>query len=585
MDWNKLSDYKTIMAQKRRIKELFADRELSITVKIAILAGSTVGILKEFLEIFLYQYDIKAVFWEGDYNRVYEDAVFRNKELDAFAPDIVYIHVNNYNLKFNECISNDVSAEYEKWLQIWESLHVKYGCYLIQNNFEYYPYRIIGNASRYMDNGLLYCVDQLNLKISEYAKNHNWFLLNDINYLSSLTGLENWFNERFWTLYKYPFDMSVQPKVAANLASLIKAVLGKNKKTIITDLDNTLWKGIIGEVGVEKIEMGNDTPLGEEFNRFQNYLAVLRQYGILLNICSKNDYEVAIQGLADDRSVLKADHFVNVKINWEDKYKNIDRILKDINLGSEATVFVDDSLLECDSVKSFLPEVTCIQMESVQNSIQAIEDGHYFEIVCINEEDRNRELYYKQNQQREKDQALFSDFDEYLESLNMKCVITGINDNNQERIVQLANKTNQFNLTNWRLTQQDVLAIQKNEEYITLNGKLADKYGDNGIVSSIIAKQNGESVQILLWIMSCRVFKRGLEYCMWNELYKECRSRGIKVIYGSYIPSAKNQRIKEFYGELGFVKVKEDAKEELWMLEMAEDKPVSATKIQVEREV
>jgi len=583
MNWNILTDYETMMKNKQELKSKYAGREDFIPVKIAILAGSTVGILKEFLEIFLYQYGIKAEFLEGDYNRVYEEAVFPNLELEQFKPDFVYIHVNNYNLKFDLKTDSGVDGKFNRFEEVWKSLREKYNCYVIQNNFEYYPYRIIGNASRYLENELVYSVDEINRKISDYARNNSWLLLNDLNYLSAMTGLEHWYNDRFWMLYKYPFDLTVQPKVASNLAALIKSVLGKNKKTVITDLDNTLWKGIIGEDGVDKIQIGNETAHGEQFLKIQNYLWNLRQYGIILNISSKNDYETGLAGLNKEESILKPEHFIAKKINWEDKWQNIKELLSEINLGSEAAVFLDDSIVECDSVKSFLPEISVIQAKDSQYLISQLEESHFFEILHYAEEDKQRQTYYQQNQKRQDEQKKFADYHMYLKSLQMKCKMSHLNEGNMDRVVQLSNKTNQFNLTNWRLTQQDVSNIYNDDSYITILGKLIDKYGDNGIVSIIIAKQENDCAHILLWVMSCRVFKRGLEFAMWNELRKECVNRGIHSIYGYYHMSQKNSKVKDFYEMLEFSKIKSDSEgNDEWKLEDIEKRKDSTTFINIE---
>ena len=345
-----------------------------------------------------------------------------------------------------------------------------------------------------------------------------------------------------------------------------------------------MWKGIIGEIGCEKIEISNETANGEQFRKIQSYLSNLRRYGVILNICSKNDYDVGISGLNKEESILKPESFIVKKINWEDKYQNVRQILSELNLGEEAAVFIDDNAVECDSVQNLLDGVSTVQVKNAQYMISQMEENHFFEIIHLSGEDQNREGYYKQNQLREKEQKKFTDYKEYLSSLNMICQISGIDDHNIERIVQLANKTNQFNLTNWRLTMQDAEKVQRDKDFIVLSGKLADKYGDNGIVSVVIAKRKEDSAQILLWIMSCRVFKRGLEYVMWNELWKECNRQGVKTIYGVYQESKKNQNVKDFYGQLGFQKIEKNNNEEIvWRITNIQNLKEIQTMIQVEK--
>ena len=585
MEWNKLYDYSYMMKNKSSIREKYEKSDKLLPIRIAILAGSTVGALKEFIEIFLYQYDIQAVFWEGNYNRIYEEALFDNDELENFKPDIVYIHMSNMNLLKSIQEDNMIESEYLKLYEVWESLWNKYKCHVIQNNFEYCPYRIIGNASRYVETGLTYRIEQLNQTISEYARKHQWFLVNDLNWISSYVGLEKWYNDRFWALYKYPFDLSVQPRVAANIASIVKAILGKNKKTIITDLDNTLWKGIVGEIGAEHIEMSCETANGEQYQKIQMYLNSLRQCGIILNVCSKNDYEVGLSGLEHCESILKPEDFIVKKINWDEKYQNVKQIMEEINLGFDSAVFMDDNIVECESVQAFLPEVECLQVKSATDFIRQMEENGFFEIVQLNKADQERERYYRQNMKRNENIQKYADYNEYLKTLDMKCIISYINDDNKERIFQLANKTNQFNLTNWRLVQQDIDMLLNDDAYVVLSGKLEDKYGSDGIVSCIVIKQDSRSAEIKLWIMSCRVFKRELEYAMWNELCRECKKRGIDTLIGVYKPSEKNVKTKDFYLQLGFVQMENGVSGETkWIYENIQNAKEIKTEILMERE-
>ncbi len=550
-----LSDYKTLMSRFSAIKKTYSKNTDLIEVKIAILAGSTVGILKDFLETFLLLYNIRSVFWEGSYNRVFEESVFENEELDRFHPDFVYIHMSNRNLDFHSQRSFNgpeaVDEYFDKLKTIWDSLKKKYNCSIIQNTFEYYPYRVIGNSARYNGNGLLFCVDRLNSKIAEYSGCHEHILLNDLNYLSSYYGLSGWYNDNFWYLYKYPFDMKVMPAIAANIAALIKAVSGKNKKSLILDLDNTLWKGEIGEIGTDRIEMTSETAGGEQFQLFQKYLLMLQKHGILLNICSKNDHEEAIKGLRTPGTTLLESDFTIKKINWEEKYKNIIEILSELNLGNDSSVFIDDNAIELDSASEFVKGLETIEADNVSSVIARLENEHFFEMVRSNREDLERAKYYEDNRQRTIEQSRFTDYGEYLRSLNMSCIISPITESNMDRALQLINKTNQFNLNASRLARPEIYDIMTDNDTITLTGRLIDKFGDNGIVTILIAKLIDDTAYIDTWVMSCRVFKRDLEYAIWAVLLKETKKRGMKKIVGMYKSTEKNQKYASFYTSLG----------------------------------
>lgn len=567
-DWNDLLDYKTLIEKGPEIRSACLKENNPYKIKIAVLAGSTVGVIKEFIETFLSLNNIQCEFWEGEYNRIYEDSMFDNTELTEFHPDFIYLHMTNKNLPF-DCeadLNAEESAEkeFERLCTIWGSLYLKHGCKIIQNTFEYYPYRIIGNASRYAKDGLVAVIDSLNSKVTAFAREHSYMLLNDLNYISANEGLKKWYNSNLWFLYKYPFDMSVMPSVAMNIAAIIKSASGKNRKMVITDLDNTLWKGEIGELGPGGIEVGQDTPNGEQFQHIQIYLRNLKRHGVLLNICSKNDYETGLSGLETFGSVLKPDDFTEKRINWEDKYYNIQDILKCLNLASDSAVFIDDNKMELESVKAVFPDMFVVRMKNADSFIQNMENYHFFECTENSEEDQKRSEYYKTNQMRDKAELTYANHEEFLKSLRMKCIVSSINKDNINRVVQLANKTNQFNMTTKRMSLADMEAIINDPSYVTITGRLQDRYGDNGLVSVIIAKITGDSAEIILWIMSCRVFRRNMEYAMWSELLKELKAKGIKRIFGYYIETAKNGKVKNFYGQLGFNQVSESNLTHKW---------------------
>lgn len=548
--------------------------------KIAILGGSTTNEVKLNLELFLLKEGIKPIFYESEYNKYYEDALF-SQELLEFKPDIVYVYSTIKNIKNFPSITFEKKQnkeffiyESKKLEMIWENLFSKLGCVIIQNNFELPQTRITGNSSFYLDGGNVNFINKLNLFISEATRKYNNLYINDINYLSSLIGLEKWYDNELWFNYKYAVSFEGITYIAHSVASIIKSIYGKNKKAIALDLDNTLWGGVIGDDGVNGIKIGSETAIGEAYEDFQKYIKNLRDIGIILTIDSKNDLENAFEGLSHPSMILHKNDFFTIKSNWNLKSNNILESAREINIGEDSFVFIDDNPVERELVRSQLQNVAVPEIgDKIELFKNFIDRNNYFEIISLSKEDLERAKYYQDNQNREKEQQNYSNYSDYLKSLNMIAEIDEAKEIYLERIHQLINKTNQFNLTTKRYTKSEVEEIYKDPNQILLYGKLKDKFGDNGLISIIIGKQVGDVLEIPLWIMSCRVLKRDMEIVMLNELVDLAKKRGIKKLRGTYIPSKKNSMVKDHYKNLGFRFEKEENDIFIWVLETADYQP------------
>lgn len=560
-----------ILNNKKSLKKSLLNLDNFIQKNIAILSGSTIGEIKNILEIFLLNYGIKANFFEGQYNRFYEEGAFFNKELKEFCPDIIYIHTTNKNIsEFPQINDTDdeinlkLDNEFKKFKDIWDNLKAIYNCTIIQNNFELLQYRLMGNMDIYNKNGFLNFINELNQKFYNYARNASNFFINDINYLSAYYGLEKWFENSYWYLYKYALSLEAIPLLCYNIASIIKSLLGKNKKSLILDLDNTLWGGIIADDGLENIKLGLDSPEGMIFYDFQKYIKGLSRLGISLNVCSKNEEDAAYLGFNHRFSILNKNDFISFKANWNEKYKNILEISNEINIGTDSMVFIDDNPVERDIVKNNISDISIIELTKPENYLNILDKSNFFELTILSNDDKSRNEFYKANIQRNLNSANFEDYNSYLKSLNMKCEIETVNEKNILRVTQLINKTNQFNFTTKRYTESEIRLILNSEYYFTLSIRLKDKFGDNGIVSVVIASIHSEYVKIDLWVMSCRVFKRNLEFAVFDEIIKKCVDLNVNKIRGIYIPSKKNIIIKDFYNSLGFKKIEQIDNTEFW---------------------
>lgn len=559
-------DVEYILSKRKRLRrELIEGTAIFLEKRIAVLGGSTTHDIVEILELFLLHSGIKPTFYQSEYAQFWQDAMFPNPALKSFAPDIIFIHTSNRNITAYPTLLDDEMAvnvlldtEFNRFSVMWDELHDTYGCPIIQNNFEYPFYRLLGNRDAWDFRGKVNYVTCLNAKFYEYAQKHDSFFINDINWLAADYGLEKWADPFYWHMYKYALNLSAIPYLAHSVASIISSVFGKNKKVLALDLDNTLWGGIVGDDGAENLKIGQETSEGQVYSEFQAYLKAHKQLGILLSVNSKNDYSNALAGLNLSDCVLKPEDFVVIKANWEPKSQNLMDIADELALLPESFVFVDDNPAEREIIRSQVSGVATPEMDRPERFIYTLDRSHFFEATNISEDDLKRVEMYTANVGRAKLQSSFVYYNEYLLSLSMEAEIKPFDSFHASRIAQLTNKSNQFNLTTKRYTQGEIEATAVDPERITLYGKLTDKFGDNGVVSVVIGRNIENTLHMELWLMSCRVLKREFEQAMLDEVVRLAVARGLDEIRGYYYPTAKNSMVKDFYGCMGFEKLSED---------------------------
>jgi FkbH-like protein len=549
-----------ILRKRHLIKKELLKQTNLVPTRIAILGGSTTTQIRDMLELFLLAKGIEPVFYESGYNRYSEDVLFGNPELWNFRPDIVFIHTTWHNVsQFPQLLESEtevephVRREMARFVSLWEKIHTELGAVIIQNNFDLPRLRPLGNLEASQSFGRVNFLLRLNAEFAKYARSHAHLLINDILYLCAQVGLEGWLGNGYW----YNFHMALSPTATAalanNVAAMVKAIYGKSKKCLVLDLDNTLWGGIIGDDGVQNLVLGRDHPVGEAFLDFQRYVKDLQRRGVILAACSKNDAENAEGGFSHPDSILKLEDFSAFKANWNPKPENIREIAAELNIGLDSMVFVDDNPAERALVAQELPEVAVPDVGSdVSSFAEILEHEAYFEVHKLVQDDLGRSAYYNSNAERKASQSSFCNYGEFLASLEMMAEIGPFLPAYLERITQLINKTNQFNLTTRRYTSAEVEAITRDPAFITLYGRLTDKFGDNGLVSVLIGRVFDNAVELDLWLMSCRVLNREMELAMFDALIEQCQARGIRKIVGVYIPTKKNRMVAGHYSSLGF---------------------------------
>ena len=362
-----------------------------------------------------------------------------------------------------------------------------------------------------------------------------------------------------WKFY-FISQMGLNPRLAKDFKvwffKKMDGISLKRKKCLVLDLDNTLWGGVLGEEGVDGIQIGGDYP-GKAFLYFQEALMELGKSGVILTVCSKNnEQDVLDVWERNPFIILKKEHFATYRINWSDKATNMKEMAEELNIGLDSMVFVDDSPTERELIRRMLPEVTVPEFPEQPYELPVFFQkmvNDLFKVYSITDEDRKKTQQYQANASRAREQRSYGDFTEFLKSLDIQMTIEEANDFNIPRIAQMTQKTNQFNLTTHRYTDADVrLRLKEGWKIWCLS--VADKFGDHGITGCIMV--NGSEIDTLL--LSCRILGKGIEYAFVKRVLKMLVGQGVRKLYASYIPTAKNAQVAEFYDKCGFSLVSEE---------------------------
>ena len=484
-------DVSKILRKKKIIKRHFLENERLVNIKIAVLGATTTFEVIEQLELFLLKSGFKPTFYTCDYGQHYNVVMFNDEALFNFKPEIVYLHISPESIdelnKSNKSSKEKADIELNKMQKVWEKLNINFNCSVIQDNLEMPVVRSFGNFSLNLNTGSYQTIALLNQMITEEANKLSYLNIIDRFYLSSKMGLDSWKDYSLWLSSKYSLSYKAITHLSYSISKIINSLRGKSKKCLVLDLDNTLWGGNIGDVGKEGIVLGRDTIIGQAYLDFHLYIKELKDRGIILAVCSKNEFDTAKSGFDHPDSVLKFEDFASFKANWDPKSKNIHEIANEINIGLDSLVFIDDNPVERDIVrKEFGSLVSVPEIGDDVVYYRAILDGaDLFTTTSLSSEDMKRNEYYKSNQKREQFLSTFKNHNEYLKSLKMKAEIAPYKNIYLSRISQLINKTNQFNLTTKRMSLQEVEKTIAEKNKISLYARLSDKFGDNGLVSLI----------------------------------------------------------------------------------------------------
>lgn len=396
-------------------------------------------------------------------------------------------------------------------------------------------------------------IDAVNRGIAESIEGSG-DLLFDVAGLAETVGLADWHDPTLWNMAKLPFASAYLPLYADHLCRLIAALRGKSRRCLILDLDNTVWGGVIGDDGLEGIVIAQGDPTGEAHLTVQQTALALRERGVVLAVSSKNNDEVArLPFQKHPEMLLREDHIAVFQANWNDKATNIKAIAEELSLGLDAMVFLDDNPAERGLVRRILPQVAVPELpaDPALYARTLLASG-YFEAIAFSGEDRKRADMYQDNSRRVALQKQAGDVEAYLASLKMLMTIQPFDETGRARIAQLINKSNQYNLTTRRYTEAEVRDAERDSDCFTLQVRLADSFGDNGMISVVICRRQDRDWYVDTWLMSCRVLGRRVENAILQELLSQARAGGIDRILGAYIPTERNKLVEDHYSKLGF---------------------------------
>lgn len=554
-----------LLAKARKFAKIESEyankyREDLTPKKIAVLASYTSHHLIGVLRLFFYKHGISPEYYVGEYDSIAMDILDPNSQLYEFHPDILLLLTHNKDI----CKYPGLFAKADE-VEQWTDEHVKYyeslwtaiskinGCQVFQTNFILPMYRALGNLSANSIASPQYCIQNLNLKLTACKPKFVTFI--DMEYLASYEGKKNWFDDTGYYLSKQGFSFQVYPAVCDYVSKVIVNSIKQLKKVLVVDLDNTLWGGVIGDDGLEGINLSSTNGVGEAYIAFQHYIKELKSRGVLLAVCSKNNDETAKLPFTDHpEMVLSLSDISCFVANWDDKATNIRRICSTLNIGTDSAVFFDDSSFERNVVKKILPEVEVIDVpQDPALYIRVLDESRCFEWTQLTEEDTLRtESFIADNKRREVEQNS-GDYETYLQNLEMVAEVGPVSPIDVSRFTQLINKSNQFNLRTQRYTEAVIADMcAKPDEYSLIDVSLSDKFGKYGIISCIILRKTGNVAFIDTWVMSCRVLKRGVEDIVFNAIAEAAEKWGCAKIMGEYIPTKKNAMVKGLLASFGF---------------------------------
>ena len=560
----------------RTLKELKKNLKKNLTglpsIKVTLLGDNATQLLGIALKGVGVERGFNIELFEANYNQVERQFLDPTSELYSFDADYVVVSQSTHKL-----LSTFNKKDFEIQSQVADERleFVKLICNSIKSKLIYFNYpeiddNVFGSYANKVESSFTYQVRKINYELMNLSKQNPNFFICDISSLQNKFGRDIMFDSSLYITSEMVFSIDSIPYIASRTIDIIGADQGKFKKCLILDLDNTIWGGIIGDDGLENIQLGHGLGIGKAFSEFQEWIKKIKNRGIILAICSKNTEKIAKEPFEKHPDmILKLNDISVFKTNWNNKADNIRQIQSTLNIGFDSMVFLDDNPFERNMVRQNVPGVIVPELpEDPGEYLEYLYSLNLFETLSYSTADVDRTKQYQVEAQRVKMQKSFTNEDEFLKNLNMVSEVKPFDKFNTPRVSQLSHRSNQFNLRTIRYSEADIENISNDNNYKNFSFTLSDKYGDHGLICIVILeKKNKEDLFINTWLMSCRVLNRGMENFTLNTIIMYVKENGFKKIIGEYIETPKNKVVESHYQKLGFSPIDSDG-QKLYELEV-----------------
>lgn len=543
-------------------------RRSIVTCRLFVLRSFTIEPMLPLLRASAFLNGLDVQTQVGDFNAYAQEILDPNSALYAFDPHAVTLAIQTRDLlpdlwtHFADCAPADIDAQIEQavqnlrnWIGIFRS---RSQAHLILHTLELPADPAMGVYDAQAAQGQAAAIQRVNRELQQIAREQKGVYLLDYDALIARYGRDRWHDARKWLTMRMPIAADALIHLADETARFLLPLMGRTAKALVVDLDNTLWGGVIGEDGLHGIKLSAEYP-GAAFQQLQRAILDLYQRGIILAICSKNNHADAMEVFEQHGDMLlKAGHFAALRINWQDKAQNLREIAQELNIGLDALAFLDDNPVERQRVQSELPEVMVIDLpQEPMRYARALRDCPLFERLTLSAEDRERGRYYAEQRQRDELQQSAGSLEDFYRSLQMVATFAPVSPATLARVAQLTQKTNQFNLTTRRYSEQQISDLAASDDWDVLGLRVRDRFGDNGLVGVAILHHQGETAEIDTLLLSCRVIGRTIETALLAHLAERARAKGATTLQGWFLPTKKNTPAREFYATHGFTAVEE----------------------------
>lgn len=545
--------------------------------RIALVSSTMIDFLAPILRAQCFGVGIDAEVYVGPFNQYEQEIRDPDSGLTRFRPDVIAIGTDwrSLGLRDEQDSPGELIRENTVRLEaLWRQSKERLDATVIQFNYEVPPFDALGQLSAALPGGRGRLLRAINLALWEAAGRTQGVAILDVDQIAARFGKDRWNDPVLWHIARQYPAAEALPALGHQLTALLRAILGLTSKCLVLDLDGVLWGGVIGEDGLAGIQLGGG-PAGDAFVTFQRYLQSLTRAGVLLAVCSKNDPEDAVLPFRQHPEMILREQDIAVFIaNWKSKEENLREIAAALNIGLDAMVFVDDNPAERSRVRLKLPEVEVVEMPAdPAHYVAAVSRLGLFERLAITSEDRHRTASIQENLERKTLASVAGSVDDYIAQLDIKIQLAPFDEVNLPRILQLINKTNQFNLTTRRRGDAEVRALLAAGAY-TQAMRASDRFGDSGLTGVLIAIPDGAGLRVDTWLMSCRVLGRRLEEAMFGALVRYAAENHYAHITGEYIPTVKNSHVADLYIRLGCAEAGRDGESRLFRWETGRLFPV-----------